>query len=422
MSSRIAILCLVTGLWIVPDAALLRAAPALVASASSFETGFEPGGAVNGERFSADAGCAWKGGAGGAGWWWQVEFPRRRRVGAILQVQGDHDFVLRNAPSRYVWQTSLDGLTWSDLAETQSDHEARAYRLHRLRTVRSAQFLRLWIETVTGSYPTLREIEVYSRPNTSVAFPDWVVVVNTTHDPTLPGHGQEFIPVVRSCPGGEHTPAQQVWLDNFNESFLATEPRPLCAFLSGNFKDWCEVERERWRGVQEVLSWGRLPMWASCGGAQGLAILAETGVDRPWDCPHCRDPLHPRLPIYTHIGHTERKPCGDYSGCVFERGAYRVRPVTADPVFRGLAQEFEVMESHCGQIEWAPRGWEVVARGGDGALTRNQCLRVRDRPIYAAQFHVELPGREANARQIVSNFLRLAKAWDRYHPRRAANP
>jgi hypothetical protein len=45
-----------------------------------------------------------------------------------------------------------------------------------------------------------------------------------------------------------------------------------------------------------------LPLWASCGGAQGLAILAEVGVDHRWDCPHCRDPLAPQTPIYTHIG------------------------------------------------------------------------------------------------------------------------
>jgi hypothetical protein len=60
-----------------------------------------------------------------------------------------------------------------------------------------------------------------------------------------------------------------------DESFVAAEPRPLCAFLSGNFKDWCEVSREPWRGIQEVLKHRNLPMWASCGGAQGLAILED---------------------------------------------------------------------------------------------------------------------------------------------------
>jgi hypothetical protein len=203
--------------------------------------------------------------------------------------------------------------------------------------------------------------------------------------------------------------AQQVWLGSFDEAFVNVEPRPLCAFLSGNFRDWCEVSRDPWRGTQSVLKRGRLPMWASCGGAQGLAILAETGVDRPWDCPHCRDPRKPLLPIYGHLGHTTNKPCGDYSGCIHERGPHEIRQVGRDVVFAGLPEHFDVMESHCGQIEWAPKGWRLVATAGAGTLTKMQCLRVANRPIYAAQFHIEMAGTPETSRQIMANFLGLAK-------------
>ena len=86
--------------------------------------------------------------------------------------------------------------------------------------------------------------------------------------PDLPGHGQEFIPLARSCAGWENVQAQQVWLGSFDEMFVGAEPRPLCAFLSGNFKDWCEIAREPWRGTEQVMKRGHLPMWASCGGAQ----------------------------------------------------------------------------------------------------------------------------------------------------------
>jgi hypothetical protein len=77
--------------------------------------------------------------------------------------------------------------------------------------------------------------------------------VNTTDKPELPSHGQEFIPLARECKGWENLQSQQVWLGTMEEAFVAAEPRPLCAFLSGNFKDWCEVSREPWRGMQEVL-------------------------------------------------------------------------------------------------------------------------------------------------------------------------
>jgi hypothetical protein len=157
-------------------------------------------------------------------------------------------------------------------------------------------------------------------------------------------------------------------------------------------------------------------MWASCGGAQGLAILAETGVDRPWDCPHCRDPLQPGTPIYTHLGHTAQRPCGDYSGCLFELGPHWVRRVAADPVFQNLPEEFEVMESHCGQIEWAPAGWSLIATAGPGAKTKTQGLRLNDRYIYAAQFHIEMKGTPEASRLIMQNFLTLAKSWGGYNP------
>jgi len=59
-----------------------------------------------------------------------------------------------------------------------------------------------------------------------------------------------------------------------NPVFLSANPRPLCAFLSGNFKDWL-----RWIGnAGAALSnsqKSRIANLGLCGGAQGLAILAQ---------------------------------------------------------------------------------------------------------------------------------------------------
>jgi hypothetical protein len=386
------------------------------ATTSSSATAFGAGGATDGDRFSLERGSAWKGQTNAGRGWWQVEFAQPRSVGAILQVVGDHPFVFRNAPRRSVWRRSDDGTNWFDLPGTAITHEQRLFRIHRLAEPVTARFLQLSITAIAGEFPTLREVEFYSDPQSAIAFPDWTVVVNATHDPKLPNHGQEFIPLAKSVTGGTELQAQQVWLDVFNEDFLETEPRPLCAFLSGSFKDWCEVNRETWRGAQEVLRNGNLPMWASCGGAQGLAILAENGVDQPWDCPHCRDPQRPKTPIYSHIGHTAQRPCGDYSGCIFERGPHWVRAVGDDPALKNLPREFQVMESHCGQIEWPPKGWSLIATAGRDSKTKTQCLRMNDRPIYAAQFHIEMEGTPDVSRQIMSNFLALAREWGGYKP------
>jgi GMP synthase-like glutamine amidotransferase len=112
-----------------------------------------------------------------------------------------------------------------------------------------------------------------------------------------------------------------------------------------------------------------------------------------------------------------RRACGDYSGCVFERGAHVIRKLSSDPVFSGLPSEFRAMESHCGQIEWAPKGWLQIATCGEGGKTKMQCLRVKDRPIYAAQFHIEMEGTPETSRIIMGNFLRLARRWNDDHSR-----
>lgn len=380
-------------------------------TASSSADGSIPGGAVDGDRFSTSAPALWRGRPEEHAWWWQLEFPEPRALGAILQVHGDHPFAMRNTPRRYVWRISQDGKTWEDLPETATENERRMFRIHRLKEARRARWVRCVITTAEGDSPTLREVEFLADPHSQIAFPPWSVAVSTTTESSkVPGEGgRMFRSLARSCVGWEHLEFQNVWMGDFDPAFLKLEPRPLCAFLSGNFRDWCQQDRECWRGVAEVLRERAVPLWASCGGAQGLAILTETGIDKPWDCPQCRDPAHPLLPIYTHVAGSAKRACGDYSACVFERGRYTIRRLVDDPVFRGLPRDFPVIESHCGQIEWPPEGWELIATRGPGGKTKTQCLRLKDQLIYAAQFHIELDGTPDTSKTIMTNFLSMCQ-------------
>jgi hypothetical protein len=387
-------------------AARLLNANAETISASSTQPGCKPSGARDGNRLSTEPGHCWKSDASSTQFW-QLSFPSPVSIGAILQVQGDHDFVFTNAPLSYAWFVSDNGSDWRELIKVE--REQRIFRLHRLRTPIQTRHLQFRSLAVHGAFVTLREVEVYPAPDPKIEFPPWALLVNSTHDSRVPNHGREFLPILRSCSGWSNTPAQQIWAGDFAPEFVDIEPRPLCAFLSGSFKDWCEVDRRTWRGAERVLKQATLPMWASCGGAQALAILAETGTDKPWDCPHCRDPKNPKLPIYTHIGHTGTKPCGDYSACTFERGPHHIRIAKPDPVFNGLPEEFIAMQSHCGQIEWTPKGWELIATAGSGTRTLTQCLRLKSAPIYAAQFHIEMDGTPETSRIIMSNFLAIAR-------------
>jgi hypothetical protein len=397
-----------------------RAAETLDATASSSLADFAPSGAVDGNRFSATKSGAWKGQAREKQWWWQVRFPQSRTIGAILQVQGDQATFLRNAPHDYVWQGSVDGRTWQDWQETETTREERMFRLHRFKEARQARYVRLLIRQAQGAYPTLREVEFHDRVDAKITFPDWAVVVNQVTDKViLPGSGQSFLQLAHSCKNWEKLQGQEIFLSDFDEAFVAAEPRPLCAFVTGSLPDWCQRDRRLWRGFQEVLRKRNLPMWASCGGAQALAILEEVGLDPLWDCPKCRDALHPKLPIYTHIGFSNdaKTRCGDYSNNIFERGKYRIRVLERDPVFERLPREFETMESHCGQVAYLPKGWVLIATKGREGLTKNQCFRVKDRYIYGAQFHIEMEGTPESSRRIMTNFLALARQWGGYNPR-----
>jgi hypothetical protein len=385
-------------------------------TASSTAAGTAPGGAIDGDRFSVAAGSLWKGEANQGTWWWQIRFPQPRPVGAILQIHGDRPLSFRNAPRHYVWQHSEDGRNWQNWDETQVRRERRLFRLHRLAEVRDVQYVRLMIFESLDAAPALREVEFLAEPTATIEFPDWIAVVGTGEETSPPDAPGPFVNLARQCAGWEHSQFQQIPHGEFDEGFLASEPHLLCAFFTGSILDWCQVKREPWRGVQQVLQNRNLPIWGACGGAQILAILEETGVDRPWDCPRCRDPKNPKLPVYTHIGHTGEAPCGDYSKNIGERGKYEVRIIARDPVFEGLPELFETTEAHVGQIEYVPKGWVRMVTKGPKGLTENQCLRVADRFIYAAQFHMELPGTPEPSQRIMSNFLTAAKRWGGYNP------
>ena len=389
-------------------------------TASSTDDGASAAGAMDGDRYGLSNGTFWRGRASEKAWWWQVEFDSPRLVGAIEQIVGDHPFVFHNAPRRYQWQGSLDGHHWFDLFAMLKTPEERIARMHRLRRPRLTRWMRMNVAEAAGDRPTLREVVFHEDPQARVSFPEWIVVVNVTDDGHLPGQGEEFIPLAQSVAPALR--AQQILLTTLTPEFLSVEPKPLCVFLSGSFKDWCEVDRSHWRGTQSVMKQGRTPMWASCGGAQALGLISEYGVDRKWDCPHCPRSQGRATPLYGHIGHTAAKPCGEYSACVFERGPFQAKQVGVDPIFAGLSEEFTVMESHCGQLEWTPAGWDLVATSGAGTKTEVQCVRKTGTPIYAAQFHIEMTGAEENSKTLMRNFLTLARRWVAEGNRDTANP
>jgi F5/8 type C domain/Glutamine amidotransferase class-I len=383
------------------------------AHASSSQDSYLAAGATDGNRFATSAGNLWKGAAGAGHWEWTAEFGEPKQIGSILQVLGDHETFLAAAPLSYVWQTSDDGTTWRDLESTKVSSEHRMFRVLRFDRPVSARYLRLSITKTGGEPPALREVEFYSDPDQAISFPDWVFIVNS-EDAVTPETHKKYLPLARNCPGWGDLVAQSLWHGDFDMAAVTDEPRPMCAFFTGSHRDWCEIDRLSWRGVEAVLKDNTLPMWGACGGGQVFGILAEHGCEQPWDCPKCRDPAHPKSPIYGHIGlidPTKPTPCGIYTNNIYEKGPTPVRRVVDDPAFRGLPDEFELVEYHCGQLEFLPAGWDLIVTKGIGGKTWMQCMRKRGTCIYAVQFHIENQGTPENSRLIMSNYLALVKQW-----------
>lgn len=403
--------------------------------ASSSQTGFDPYGAYDNDRFGATVGKCWKGQSGQGSWYWQINFSEPRQIGSILMIMGEPGatvdrfrFFQNNTPLDYKWRYSNNGSTWYDLTETIETDEKRLFRIHRLNTPLTAEHLRLEVSDCIGSYPTIREIELYSNTDADITFDDWLVAVDITEDMDPHGNTDWFIELAQECSGWSNVQGQQIWLGDFDESFLNIEPYPLCVFLSGSFNEWCQRNQFYFSGLQEVLDNENIPIWGSCGGAQVLGLLADTGYDNPWDCPRCRYFHNPSWsPIYGHIGYhnpsIEPQDCNlnDYSNCIFETGPYWISKEgnPADPVFAGLSDPFLAYESHCGQLEYLPVGWHQVGGKGDSdTLTEFQCFRRTGTCIYGAQFHIENYHSQTwdNAIQIMTNFLSLAQSAGGYQP------
>jgi len=368
-------------------------------------------GPLDGDRFSIKADSLWTG-TQKYGSFWQVEFAEPTAIGSILQINSDDEHLLKNAPRNYSWQISDDGRTWITLPETIVRKETRLFRIHRLRESVTTKYIRLMVNLAYGAAPALREVEFYPTVDAAISFDDWIVAVGSLEDPDNTSVAMPFVQLARQCAGWENLPAQHLWHGDFDPDFVSAEPRPLCAFFSGSFLEWCQRSREPWRGVQAVLKSRQLPMWGACGGAQVFAILEEVGVDQPWDCPRCRKPGAPLSPIYSHIGHTGDASCGDYSKSIGERGKYKLTIERHDSVFDGVPEVFEIHESHIGQIDHLPKGWHRLVTKGPGSLTVNQCLRAGEFPIYSAQFHMETYQETLEtSKQIMGNFLRVAREW-----------
>ncbi len=86
-----------------------------------------------------------------------------------------------------------------------------------------------------------------------------------------------------------------------------------------------------------------------------------------------------------------------------EYGLQSVDLQIEDPLFRDLRADEQVWMSHGDSVTELGKGWETVARSGDGTVA---AIRHKVRPQYGLQFHPEVT-HTCSGERILSNFLDL---------------
>jgi len=228
--------------------------------ASSAEDAHPARGAVDGNRFSTRPEKYWKGTASEKSWHWQADFGRLTDIGSILQVLGDDESILAGAPMAYTWQVSDDGTNWRDLKETSVSNEQRMYRIHRLEQPARGRYLRMSITSTSGTPPAIREIEIYPQIDQKIQFPDWVFAIGSEDRPRI-DNCRRFVDLARQCEGYADLHGQYVWHGYFGLQVALAEPRPMCVFYTGSYRDWCEV----------------IPNFARHAGIAGRRFAADVG-------------------------------------------------------------------------------------------------------------------------------------------------
>ena len=84
----------------------------------------------------------------------------------------------------------------------------------------TAKHLRMEVFECWGDHPTLREVEWFPETDSAIAFDEWVVSVQITEDPSR-RNSRQFIDLAHQCEAGKDLQGQEIWVGDFDESFLA---------------------------------------------------------------------------------------------------------------------------------------------------------------------------------------------------------
>ena len=158
--------------------------------------------------------------------------------------------------------------------------------------------------------------------------------------------------------------------------------------VSGNMTEFQHYEEEKLAGLRAVYREAAQPTMGFCGGAQ---MMAETFGSRA-----------------AAIDESEAGDMmdGNWKERTHESGFLPVKQTGEHPLFKGLSDEFVMLEAHYWEIKGLPEGFKNYAKTDTTPL---QFLAHETLPLFATQFHPEEWSVEhPDGRLLLRNFFDLA--------------
>jgi len=276
----------------------------------------------------------------------------------------------------FVWQTSDDGESWSDIPGTEIKGNDTFRNIVDFQPV-SARFFRLMINDWYGYAPQINAVIPYSPgvpPLPEIPAGDYVLIIGNEMNgftfTDLAARVEELRPDLKTVV----VPHHEASLEMLNP----LERKPVAIINSGNNADYPDLPMFEYNGEFEIIRESDIPILGICAGHQ-LSAMA--------------------------YGYTYARSMGwqDISALEEPSKLTKITIDVPDPIFDGIPDEFTAPEIHGWAVAHLPDSYETIA-----SSTYIQAIKRTDKFLYGEQFHAEIIASYNQAVPYLENFLEMA--------------
>ena len=179
---------------------------------------------------------------------------------------------------------------------------------------------------------------------------------------------------------------------------LMARLRPEAVLISGFSRSFHQYEARDLLGINNWVRATETSILGLCGGYQLIGFIFNRDL-------HATERLYDEPMRRLRLGEPESS--GGYApGFYMARGFFDVRILRPHPLFAGLGDTVNVMESHYCEVKQVPPEFEVLASSLECHI---EVMGHRERPIFATAFHPEgFTETHPDGKRILENFFRIA--------------